>query len=53
MVFECLPDKAVLVMDGEVEIHQLQIPSGPLVPECRKAQLRLDEAAAGKEMGWR
>jgi hypothetical protein len=44
-------DEAVLVMDGEVEVHLLQ-PEKPLVPEGKEGSVRLNEKPAGKKMGW-
>src|ERR1700693_94535 len=44
-------DEAVLVMDGEVEVHLLQ-PDKPLVPEGKEGSVQLDKEPAGKKMGW-
>ncbi len=44
-------DEAVLVMDGEVEVHLLQ-PDRPLVPEGKEGSVKLDQEPAGKKMGW-
>lgn len=44
-------DEAVLVMDGEVEVHLLQ-PATPLVPEGKEGSVQLDSEPTGKKMGW-
>jgi quercetin dioxygenase-like cupin family protein len=44
-------DEAVLVMDGEVEVHLLQ-PDKPLVPEGKEGSVQLNGEPAGKKMGW-
>jgi hypothetical protein len=44
-------DEAVLVMDGEVEVHLVQ-PDKPLVAEGKEGSVRLAEEPAGKKMGW-
>ena len=44
-------DEAVLVMDGEVEVHLLQ-PDRPLVPEGKEGSVQLQGEPTGKKMGW-
>jgi hypothetical protein len=44
-------DEAVLVMDGEVEVHLLQ-PDKPLVPEGKEGSVQLAKEPVGKKMGW-
>jgi hypothetical protein len=44
-------DEAVLVMDGEVEVHLIQ-PEKPLVAEGKEGSVRLDKEPSGRKMGW-
>jgi quercetin dioxygenase-like cupin family protein len=44
-------DEAVLVMDGEVEVHLLQ-PDEAQVPEGKEGSVQLSKEPAGKKMGW-
>jgi quercetin dioxygenase-like cupin family protein len=44
-------DEAVLVMDGEVEVHLIQ-PDKPLVSEGKEGSVELKGEPKGKKMGW-
>ena len=49
--FSAAHDEAVLVMDGEVEVHLIK-PSAPLVPDGTEGSVLLDHQPAGAPMGW-